>query len=52
MRATGVLRVAALPLLIPAMATGREFPIGAWFPGMFNSQSSHFARRLDQGGGS
>ena len=48
MSAVGVLRSSALLLLIPAMSPGQEFPIGAWFPGLFNSQSSQFAWRLDQ----
>ena len=30
------------------MGLAQEFPIGAWFPGMFNNQSGQFAARLDQ----
>ena len=30
------------------MGLAQEFPIGAWFPGLFNNQSAQFAPRLDQ----
>ena len=30
------------------MGHGQEFPVGAWFPGLFNNQAEHFAERLDQ----
>ncbi len=48
MSAVWALRSSALLLLGPGMSLGQEFPVGAWFPGLFNNQSSQFAARLDQ----
>ena len=48
MSTAGALRSAALLLVIPGASLAQEFPIGAWFPGLFNSQSESFPERLDQ----
>ena len=48
MSVPGVLRSAALLLFLPGAGPAQEFPIGAWFPGLFNTQSEHFPARLDQ----
>ncbi len=48
MSALWALRSSALLLLGPGMSLGQEFPVGTWFPGLFNNQSSQFAARLDQ----
>ena len=48
MRVLGLPRLALL-FLCPGMGLAQEeFPIGAWFPGLFNDQSEQFAWRLDQ----
>ena len=47
MTARTTLFLAALQLA-PGVGHGQEFPIGAWFPGLFNNQSEHFAERLDR----
>ncbi len=47
-RVLGLPRLALL-FLCPGMGLAQEeFPIGAWFPGLFNDQSERFAERLDQ----
>ena len=43
-----ILLFPALVLLGHRMGLAQEFPIGAWFPGLFNNQSGQFAARLDQ----
>ena len=48
MRARTTLFLAALLLSAHRVGHGQEFPIGAWFPGLFNNQAEHFAERLDQ----
>ena len=48
MRAAGALRLVAPLLLIPGASLAQEFPIGAWFPGLFNNESEHFPARLDR----
>ena len=48
MRAREILLVSALAFGWHGNSPAREFPIGAWFPGLFNTQSEHFAERLDQ----
>ena len=46
--AAGILMASAFLLLGPHASQAGEFPIGAWFPGLFNNQSGQFAARLDQ----
>ena len=48
MNAVKILLAAALLLMGQKACPAREFPIGAWFPGMFNNQSGQFAARLNQ----
>ena len=46
--ASCILLASAFLLLGHSASPAGEFPIGAWFPGMFNNQSGQFAARLDQ----
>ena len=48
MKAIKILISSALVLLGQQMSLAQEFPIGAWFPGLFNDQQTHFATRLNQ----
>ena len=48
MKAIKILISSALVLLGQQMSLAQEFPIGVWFPGLFNNQPAHFATRLDQ----
>ncbi len=48
MGAAGILLASAFLLLGHSASPAGEFPIGAWFPGLFNNQSGQFAARLDQ----
>ena len=48
MSAVKILLAAALLLLVQKASLAREFPIGAWFPGLFNNQSRQFAARINQ----
>lgn len=48
MKARTTLFLAAPLLLAHREGHGQEFPIGAWFPGLFNNQAEHFEERLDQ----
>ena len=49
MRGLGLAGLAVLWLAPPGAGQAQEeFPIGAWFPGLFNDQSDRFAERLDQ----
>ena len=48
MKARTTLFLAAHFLLAHRVGHGQEFPVGAWFPGLFNNQAEHFAERLDQ----
>ena len=48
MSAVKIVLSSALLLLGQKIGLAQEFPIGAWFPGMFNNQPDQFAARLDQ----
>ncbi len=49
MRGLGLAGLVVLWLASPGAGQAQEeFPIGAWFPGLFNDQSDRFAERLDQ----
>ncbi len=48
MKARTILLVSALVFVRYGMGLAQEFPIGAWFPGLFNNQSEQFAERLDR----
>ena len=48
MKAHQILLFSALVFFCHRLGLAQEFPIGAWFPGLFNNQSAQFAARLDQ----
>ena len=48
MKAIKILISSALVLLGQQMSLAQEFPIGVWFPGLFNNQPAHFETRLEQ----
>ena len=37
----------ATVLVLGGSVRAQEFPIGAWFPGLFDDQDVHWAARLD-----
>ena len=47
-KAHQILLFSALVFFCHRLGLAQEFPIGAWFPGLFNNQSAQFAARLDQ----